>query len=194
MPRIISGTAGGIRIDAPAGLRTRPTTDRAKEALFNILGEFSSDDVVLDIYSGSGSLGLESLSRGAKKCYFVDRNPKSIAVIGKNAGKCGLSEKSEIIRGDSFKTIGHLKKEGMMFDVVFMDPPYGQGLVPLTIEKIGEADIIDSDGIIVAEHEPEGEPPDMISGFVKYDARGYGTVRFSFYRPIGPGPGTKETE
>lgn len=194
MPRIISGTVGGIRLDAPSGLKTRPTADRAKEALFSILGEFSSEDVVLDIYSGSGSLGLEALSRGAKKCYFIDRNPKSAAVIRKNIEKCGLPDKSEIIRGDSFKTIEHLKSEGLMFNVVFMDPPYGHGLVPLTIEKIGEADIIDSDGVIIAEHEPEGEPPDMISGFVKYDTRGYGTVRFSFYKPIGPSPGTKETE
>lgn len=188
MPRIITGKARGIKLDTPIGRNTRPTADRAKEALFNILGNIFDDAYVLDLYSGSGSLGLEAISRGAKKCFFVDKSSQSISVLKKNIEKCRCSSATEIIRGDCIKAIELLGEKGVKFDCIFMDPPYNKDLVSLTIEKIYEADIIKKEIIIVAEHEISLMPPERISGFKRYATRGYGVIQFSFYRLISDTP------
>ena len=182
MPRIISGTAGGIKITTLEGRNTRPTTDRAKEALFSMLGDIFWDIDVLDLFAGSGSLGLEALSRGAASTVFVDQNARCASIIKKNAIKCSLWDKSRIIKAYAGKAIRILSEEGNRFGCIFMDPPYDKGLVSLSIEKIVSGDIIGNEGILVVEHSDKEKPDAERFGFAELKSRNYGTVNFSIYR------------
>ncbi len=183
MPRIISGTAGGIILDTPQGMKTRPTSDRAKEALFSILGNIYCGGAVLDLFSGTGSLGLESLSRGAVSCIFIDQDKKAVDVIKMNTEKCGLYHEVGVLCMDVLKALNSADVLKYKYSCIFMDPPYGKKLLMGTIEKISENDIIKKKGILVVEHSALEVPPKEIAGFVCVDRRKYGTVNFSFYRP-----------
>lgn len=181
MPRIIAGSAGGITLDTLRGQKTRPTSDRAKEALFNILqGRFSGGNI-LDLFAGSGSLGLEAVSRGAGHCLFIDHNPKSIEILIKNIDKCRVSDKTEVICMDVMKAISAGKPGKRKYKCIFMDPPYGKNLLISTIEKISETDIMEKDSILVVEHGKGETPPKDMNGFSLLDRRNYGAVNFSFY-------------
>lgn len=181
MPRIISGTAGGIRLKTLEGRNTRPTSDRAKEALFSMLGDVFDGAAVLDLFSGSGSLGLEAVSRGALKAVLVENDRKCAAIIGENIKKCRFEEKTRILRSDSEKAVGILSGEGMKFDCIFMDPPYNRGFVGAIIEKLSTGDIINEEGMLVVEHSG-GELPDPDGNdFRLYKSKGYGAVHFTIY-------------
>lgn len=182
MPRIISGTAKGVLIGAPKGMNTRPTSDRAKEALFSILGDIYVGKKVADLYSGTGSLGLEALSRGAHYCVFIDKDRRAIDAIKNNAKKSKLEKNTLIICMDVNKALGSNDIKEYRYACVFMDPPYNKSLLSDTIEKIYEGDIIDDEGILVVEHSKGEMPPDKIAGFVCTDRRTYGLVNFSFYK------------
>jgi 16S rRNA (guanine(966)-N(2))-methyltransferase RsmD len=183
LPRIIAGLAKGIILETPQGMKTRPTSDRAKEALFSILRNIYEGKAVLDLYSGTGSLGIEALSRGAQSCIFVDRNRKAVQAIRNNLNRCKLIDSANILAMDASKAIGLPEVKNEKFACIFMDPPYDKKLLAGTIEKISQNDIIDKKGILVVEHSAEETPPDGIYGFACYDRRNYGTVNFSFYRP-----------
>ena len=182
MPRIISGLAKGIILETPAGMKTRPTSDRAKEALFSILGDVFIGKGVLDLYSGTGSLGIESLSRGAGHCVFIDKNRKASQVIKNNIQKCKLESSSNVICMDVVKSIDLPEVRESKFACIFMDPPYDKNLLARTIEKISENDIIEKKGILVVEHSDREMPPDELAGFLLGDRRSYGAVNFSFFR------------
>ena len=184
MPRIISGSAKGIILEVPKGMKTRPTADRAKEALFSILQDVFSGEYVLDLFSGTGSLGLESLSRGAAFCYFVDNSRKPADVIKRNIKKCSLEDNSLVLFMDVVKALDLQQIKENKYTCIFMDPPYGKNLLKGAIEKIGENDIIRKEGVLVVEHGGDEAPSDNISGFTCYDRRNYGAVNFSFYRCI----------
>ncbi len=184
MPRIISGLAKGIILETPPGMKTRPTSDRAKEALFSILGNIFENKNVLDLYSGTGSLGIEALSRGAKYCTFVDWNRKAARIIKDNIQKCRLGESANVISMDVKKALDTSDIKDRKFVCIFMDPPYDNNLLTLTIEKISENDIIEKKGILVVEHSSRETPPGDIAGFLLGDRRNYGAVNFSFYRQI----------
>ncbi|MBN2558010.1 MAG: 16S rRNA (guanine(966)-N(2))-methyltransferase RsmD [Clostridia bacterium] len=182
MPRIISGTARGIILDAPAGLGTRPTSDMAKEALFNILREKYSGGNVLDLFAGTGSLGLEAVSRGAAYCVFVDNDTESIMKIKKNIKKCRMTDETMVLKMDAFKALDSKHVAGRKYSCIFIDPPYGKFSTGLIIEKIAVNDIIEKEGIIVTEHGVKDVPPEKTGGFVCFDRRTYGSVNFSIYR------------
>lgn len=182
MPRIIAGKAKGTIIDTPAGMQIRPTSDRAKEALFNILRDSIENRKVLDLFSGTGSLGLEAVSRGAVSCLFVDNNKNSINIIERNISKCHFENQCEIICAGVEKALGMLGRKKSKFGCIFMDPPYGKKLLKSTIEKIGENDIIVDGSIIIVEHEKNEMPPEETDVFKCYDRRRYGAVNFSFYK------------
>ena len=124
--RIITGTAKGCRLKAPKGMGTRPTADRVKESLFNILGQSVRDSFVLDMFAGTGALGLEALSRGAIGAVFVDKATANV-ILG-NAVHTKLADRAEIIAGDVNKILPRLEKKGLSFDIIFADPPYNLGL------------------------------------------------------------------
>jgi 16S rRNA (guanine(966)-N(2))-methyltransferase RsmD len=180
--RVITGKAKGHKLKSPKGLKTRPTSDRIKESVFNIIGDILPDSLVLDLYSGTGSIGIEFLSRGAKLCYFIDNDSLSIKVINENLQKTGLISQAYVYRNDVHNAINILGRKGLSFDYIFMDPPYGKDLVIQTIENIYKLGIIKNKGIIIAEHETELELPIHILGFTKSDSRNYGRTTVTFYK------------
>ncbi|MBN2883770.1 MAG: 16S rRNA (guanine(966)-N(2))-methyltransferase RsmD [Clostridia bacterium] len=182
MPRIIAGTAGGIRIQTLEGRNTRPTTDRAKEALFSMLGDSLSGRVILDLFAGSGSLGLEAVSRGASYVVLVDHNSRCTEVIRKNATMCSFQDKARILRADYAKAVKVLSGEGKKFGGIFLDPPYDKNLVSASIENIIAGDIIEDDGILIVEHSVTEVPDVEKYGFELLKSRNYGAVNFSLYR------------
>jgi 16S rRNA (guanine966-N2)-methyltransferase len=132
--RVIAGTCGGRRLKAPPGLATRPTSDRVKEAMFSIIGPFFHGGVCLDLFAGSGALGIEALSRGMDEAVFVDR--ASAHIIAENVAQLGLDGRSRILRATCEQALTRLKDEGARFQAVFLDPPYAAGLIPGTLRRL----------------------------------------------------------
>ena len=122
--RIISGTSKGRRLVTPKNQGLRPTSDRVKESVFNILGEIVEEKVVLDLFAGTGNLGIEALSRGARRAIFVEKGRQAVRLIQRNLAQCGMDGRSEIIPKDVNRAIGILKQRGESFDVILMDLPY----------------------------------------------------------------------
>ncbi|MCE5285066.1 MAG: 16S rRNA (guanine(966)-N(2))-methyltransferase RsmD [Pelosinus sp.] len=150
--RIITGSAKGAKLKAPRGLETRPTTDRVKESVFNILSGTVVDACVLDLFAGTGNLGLEALSRGAKQAVFVDRRGESVTVIKDNAEHTKLSEHAKICKKDVLAALDEFDKSGQNFTMIFCDPPYNHGFVASVLKKIDEGTALQDSGIIVIEH------------------------------------------
>lgn len=158
--RIITGIAKGTRLKVPKGLDVRPTADRVKESIFNILINLqlpTADNAVegakvLDLFAGTGNLGLEALSRGAVHALFIDHSLISLGVIKDNIHNARLNAKAEVWRGDSVKSLDKLSQLGRTFRLAFVDPPYNQGLINAVLLKLDTASIIEYGGIIVVEH------------------------------------------
>ena len=149
--RVITGKARGIVLKTPEGLQTRPTTDRVKEALFSIIQFDIPGTRVLDLFAGSGQLGLEALSRGAASCVFVEGDRGAQKVVSANLRACGLpGDKARLVAGDAFAFLKN--NQGAKFDVIFLDPPYGGDLLQNALNDISVFDILVEDGIIICEH------------------------------------------
>ena len=177
--RVISGSARGLKLKAPEGLNTRPTTDRIKESLFNILAYDLYEINFLDLFSGSGAIGIEALSRGADKAVFVDSSNESVAVIEENLKFTRLRDKAEIIKSDAMTAISKLKSKDIKFDIIFMDPPYNKEFVENTLKAIYDARLIADRGFIVAEQSIEDELPD-IEGLNVFRVKEYRTTKMTF--------------
>lgn len=174
--RVISGTARGLRLVSPPGLDTRPTLDRVKEALFSMLAPRLRGAAVLDLFAGSGALGIEALSRGSESAVFVDSSKDAEAAVKKNLENSRLGGKARFVTGDALKFLGSCKDS---FDVIFMDPPYGGGLYEKVLSLIGERGLLSPTGVISVEwDEGIGEPvfPDC---FVRDRDRRYGRVHIT---------------
>lgn len=153
--RVISGTARGLKLESLDGLSTRPTLDRVKESIFNILFDAVTDSYILDLFAGSGALGIESLSRGASRCTFVDSNKDAINVIKRNVKKASVEEKSDIRFCDYKKFISECNGK---YDIVFLDPPYMAGFTEDILERLHQSDILNEDCIIVVESDKNFKP------------------------------------
>lgn len=181
--RIISGTARGTKLRTLKGTNTRPTLDRIKEALFNIINDNMQDACVLDLFAGSGSLGLEALSRGASFSVFCDNSIESIKVIQDNIEKTKFIEKSLIIKNDYTNAIKTLITQEITFDIIFIDPPYESNYRIKALELILEKNLLKSNGIIIVETDDEQEIDNIKNlelGLNIYDIRKYGRVRLVF--------------
>ncbi|HEX2528738.1 MAG TPA: 16S rRNA (guanine(966)-N(2))-methyltransferase RsmD [Geminicoccus sp.] len=183
--RIIAGTHRGRRLETFEGDDVRPTADRAREALFSILTSRQAilDAAVLDLFCGTGALGLEALSRGAAEATFVDNDPAAIALVRKNIATCKESGRTRVIRSDATK----LGASDRQFNLVLLDPPYGKELVRPTIERLMAGDWLAVGALIVAEIGRKEDPPE-IEGLHLSDLRRYGAAKFAFYEP-GAAPG-----
>lgn len=124
--RIISGTHKNRLLVSPKGLKTRPTSEKLRESLFNICQFYVRDSLFLDLFAGSGAMGLEALSRGARKAYFIDNDREAIRCIKENVSNLGFSDKAVVLKGDVFTLIHKLIEEGELFDIVYADPPYDE--------------------------------------------------------------------
>jgi len=181
MLRIIGGTARGMKIEAPDTDKTRPTLDRVKESVFNILIPYMADSKVLDLFSGSGNLGIEALSRGASKAVFVDQSRYCTGIIRKNLEKVKFMDRAGILTMPVERAIPFLAREGEKFDIIFMDPPYNMNFIVKTLQLLDDFDIINKDGIIACEHQKNEIAPDELGRLVKVKDRTYGDTLYSFY-------------
>jgi len=179
--RVISGTAKGTKLDSLDTLETRPTLDRVKEALFNIIQTEIYDSIILDLFAGSGALGIECLSRGAKKAIFCDKSKEAYNIIKRNVEKTRLNEKTVIFNKDYDKCLDYLEEK---FDIVFIDPPYNTNLAVDALSKILEKKLLSDKSIVVIETDDEkrilGEVVNI--GVQVIDVRKYGRVKLVFLK------------
>ncbi len=179
--RVISGTAKGIQLKTAEGLDTRPTTDRVKESLFNIIAPEVYKAVVLDLFSGSGSLGIEALSRGAEFADFVEKSPVPVSCIKDNLTKTRLSEKATVNASDVFLYLEKCRKQ---YDLIFMDPPYHSDTISKSIELICKNNLLRDSGIIVCECDHDEAVLQSFSDIKLYDKRKYGRVLLNFFKKM----------
>lgn len=182
--RVISGTARGKKLSSLEGLETRPTLDRVKEALFNIIQFDIRDANILDLFSGSGALAIEALSRGASSAILCDRSTNAIRIINKNLEDTRLKDKAEVINKDYLQALSKLKNESEKFDIIFLDPPYKSNYIEKSIESILKYDLLAKDGVIIAETDDENiiEKIKKNKDIEIYDVRKYGIVHIIFIR------------
>ena len=183
--RVISGSARGRRLIAPQGQRVRPTADRVKESLFSILvsitGNFEGMKA-LDLFCGTGSLGIEALSRGCGAAVFVDSHRDSIALVRKNLELTGFTGQGRILAREAVAAIGALEREGSAFHLVFLDPPYRLGLVERLLERLAASPLLGATPVVVAETASDEEPAETFGPLRQFDRRVYGDTALSFYR------------
>lgn len=179
--RVIAGKARGHKLISPEGVEVRPTSDRVKESIFNIIQSKLSESKIVDFFSGTGNLGIEALSRGASKAYFVDKSPKSIKVVRENLEKTRLIEQAEILNVEAETAVSVLSAKGLKADVIFMDPPYLKGLEELMLEKIALHGLLADEGIIVVEHDRTTIIKEDINKLTRYRRNDYGNTSVSFY-------------
>lgn len=177
--RIIGGERRKKKLMAVPGLATRPTTDRVKETLFNIIQAHIRGAFVLDLFSGTGALGLEALSRGANRCLFVDNQKNALATCRKNIAACGFEDKSTVIHWDISRNLNCLLRYGGALNLVFLDPPYNKGLADLALSHLIRAKALAPEALVVVEH-AAGDPPVPADGLTLTETRQYGTTALSF--------------
>jgi 16S rRNA (guanine966-N2)-methyltransferase len=180
--RVVSGIKKGLHLKAVPGTSTRPTTDKVKESIFNIIGPYFDGGVGLDLFGGSGGLGIEALSRGIDKMIFVDRDQKAIQTIKGNLETCRLQDQAEVYRNDAVRALRAIVKRDIKFDVIFLDPPYKQQKLTELIEEISEHQLLTSDGVIIAEHDSEVLLEKSIGNFELVRHEEYGIIGVSIYR------------
>ena len=178
--RIIAGRLKGRRLEGPTGPGLRPTSDRLRETLFNILSPRIAGARVLDGFAGTGAIGLEALSRGAAHVTFVERDPKATAVIAKNVAHCGVSHGCAIVKGEFTRLAARLGRE-TPFDLIVLDPPYD--LADLEAALTAAATLMAPDGLLVLEHSRRRAPPATVPGLVRRRAVTAGDSGLAFYGP-----------
>lgn len=179
--RVISGIAKGHRLKAVPGRGTRPTSDRVKEAIFSMVGPYFDNEVVLDLFAGTGSLGIEALSRGCKKAVFVDRKRESIATIRNNLDSTGLAEAAECYQMTADRAIKWLQKQRMSFNLLFIDPPYRLKEMDELLLAMVQGGIVRSGATIVLEHDKEHEYPEQVQALSLTKQAVYGNTALSLY-------------
>lgn len=179
--RVIAGKAKGIPLKTPDGMLTRPTTDRVKEALFSIIQFDLPGANVLDLFGGTGQLGIEALSRGAKRAVFVDARREACALIRENLTKTRMVQDASIIQSDYLAYLNRTKEQ---FDVIFLDPPYAEVFLETAINRITEIDILRSGGIMVAERPLGKELPFEFDGYERSRDYKYGKIILTVYRKL----------
>jgi 16S rRNA (guanine966-N2)-methyltransferase len=171
-----------------SGQPIRPTADRAREALFSIIKQEVKGATVLDLYAGTGALGLEALSRSAQRVVFVDNNPQAVQLIKKNIDLCGFSDQTLVLKRDLSKGLYFLKKQlpEIRFSIIFADPPYRKGLSATMLHEIEKTNLLSPDGLVVVEEDALSESPSTITELGLVDQRRYGETGFWFYRRTPP--------
>ena len=178
--RIVSGSLGGRVLRAPPGTTTRPTSEKVREAIFAILGPPAEADAVLDLFAGSGAMGIEALSRGAGRAVFVEKARPAAAVLRKNLDELGVAARSEVVVGDALTFI--TKPPAQPWRWVFVDPPYKTELASRVVAHFGaHPEQLAEGGSLVVEHDRRIKPPDADGSMLRTDSRRYGDTWVSFY-------------
>ncbi|RBP06932.1 16S rRNA (guanine(966)-N(2))-methyltransferase RsmD [Rossellomorea aquimaris] len=179
--RVISGTLKGRPLKAVPGSGTRPTTDKVKESIFNMLGPYFEGGTGLDLFAGSGGLGIEALSRGLHSVIFVDRDAKAFQTIKANLHDCDLVEQSEVYRNEATRALKAILKREITFDYIFLDPPYKQQKLQQLLEFIDEHNLLNESGYVMCEHGSEITLGDRVGGLEKIREETYGLIRISIF-------------
>lgn len=180
--RVISGSARGRRLKELQGMDTRPTTDKVKESMFNIIQFEIEGRKVLDLFGGTGQLGIEALSRGAAHGTFVEQRREAVALIRDNLRATGLSESSHVVQGDALSFLASCREK---FDVIFLDPPYESGLLDQCLEAITKFDILNEHGIMVCESAAEKTLPALAPPYEQGREYRYGKIKVTICRRTG---------
>ncbi|WP_409305311.1 16S rRNA (guanine(966)-N(2))-methyltransferase RsmD [Peribacillus sp. SCS-155] len=180
--RVVSGTCKGRPLKSVPGAGTRPTTDKVKEALFNIIGPYFEGGTVLDLFAGSGGLGIEALSRGIDHAIFVDKEYKAVQTVKANLDACGFTDRAEVYRNDSERALKAIIKRELRFSLIMLDPPYKKQKLVKLLEEIHKENLLEESGIIVCEHGSDIHLPDVVGGLVRYRQETYGIIAISIYK------------
>lgn len=182
--RIVAGTFGGRQILSPGDRSIRPTTDRVREAIFSVIAARVPGGRVLDLFAGTGALGLEALSRGAAEAVFVDGSPAAIRLIRSNIERCNTGDRARVLSAPAARALRRLAEAGDCFDLIFLDPPYGKGLIPETLKGL-EA-VAAPECLVVAEHDSKEDPPERVGPWGRTQRRKYGDTAVSLFTLIVP--------
>ena len=177
--RVITGEFKGRKLETPIGDEIRPTSDKVKESIFNLLMNDTYDRVFCDLFCGTGSLGIEALSRGASRCYFIDHSRDSIRITNHNIRSCGAEDRAIVLTGEYDRSLARIHEK---VDVFLLDPPYHEGLYENCLRRIDELDLLSMEGIIIAEHGTRDSVPEEAGSLVKVRERRYGRIMLSIYR------------
>ena len=179
--RVVSGKNKGIPLKAVPGNSTRPTTDKVKEAIFNMIGPYFQGGDGLDLFAGSGGLGIEALSRGLDLVIFVDKEGKAIHTIKENLSICKLDGKAEVFRNDAERALKALQKREKSFDYIFLDPPYKKQQLEKMLTFIDETGLLKDEGVIVCEHGSDISLPEAVNRLQQVRHEKYGIIGVSIY-------------
>ena len=183
--RVITGDFKGRQIKSVKGDHTRPTTDKIKENIFNMMGQFFAGGRALDLFAGSGSLGIEALSRGMDHAIFIDRNHHAICIIKENIASLKLQDRTEVYRNDAFRALYVLAKKPAKFDLIFLDPPYGKISITALLNMIVDEDLLNDDGIIMCEYSKGMDIQYDGSNLKEIKREEYGTVEILILEKVG---------
>ncbi|MER2294076.1 MAG: 16S rRNA (guanine(966)-N(2))-methyltransferase RsmD [Desemzia incerta] len=190
--RVITGEYGGRRLKAVPGESTRPTTDKIKESLFNMIGPYFDGGNCLDLFAGSGGLAIEAVSRGMDKAVLIDKAPAAIKVIQENIAVTKEEEKFKVIRGDAARVINNLKSEQQVFDLVFLDPPYAKQQIVSQIEALLDNKMLSPEALIVCEVDKKVDLPETIKQAQVYKSAEYGITKIMIYELVSQEEGENE--
>jgi len=181
--RIIAGALKGRELVTPRGHRTRPTADQVRIALMDTLMPSLGGACFLDLFAGAGSVGLEALSRGAERAVFVERDHDAAGALRRNVAALHVAGQTLVLPMDAARALNRLAALGERFDLVFLDPPYGAGLVEDTLLRLGAGELLTLDSIVVAQHFTKHVPPGRIGALAAYRSRRFGETTLTFFRP-----------
>ena len=180
--RVVAGEYGGLRLKAVPGMKTRPTTDKVKEAMFNIIGPYLEGGQVLDLFAGSGGLSIEAVSRGADHATLVDRQYQAIKTIHENLSVTKEEDKFTVLKGDAYKMLNKLAKQEQGFDYVFLDPPYKKQQILELMEQLKKLGLLNTDALIICETDQVADLPEELADFELIKKADYGITELTFYR------------
>lgn len=182
--RIISGNFRGRRLRAPDGLSTRPTSDRVREALFNILGAQVAGARFLDLCAGSGAVGLEALSRGAESVVFVEQARRALAFIEENIEHCGVGDATTIVAKEATAALKVLAARDLKFDIVYVDPPYDAGIYKPILSMLNSRKLVEPDGVVIVEYRWRDRLPSEVGDLRRYRDVRHGEATLGFYSVV----------
>lgn len=180
--RIIAGKARGRKLIPPATMETRPTLDRVKEAMFSIIQGYILDAVVIDVFAGTGSLGLEAASRGAKQVYLIDKSPVTFPLLKKNIENLKFGDFCTPLNMDSYEALRNLANKNKVFDIIFIDPPYCKEMIPEAIKIVKENNLLQKNGIIVTKIDSIEDIYEGYEDLVLMKSKKYGNTTTCFYK------------
>jgi 16S rRNA (guanine966-N2)-methyltransferase len=192
--RVISGSAKARVLKAVPGTSTRPTTDKVKEAIFSIVGPYFTEGYVLDLFAGTGALGIEALSRGMEQAVFVDQDHRSIATIKANLSSTGFAHQAEVYRNDAMRALKVLSKRQLTFDLIFVDPPYRFKQIPEWVNAIQSYQLMNPNTQVVVEHDAEDVLEACIGELVQIRKALYGDTAITIYACLPQGTGGESVD